>query len=117
MCYSKLPVTHESHRSIGGAVALSLLHLPCCALPVIALLVGAGGAVAPWAARWAAFSEWTLPFAFAVLALSWWRVSGPHVCPKIRRQRWILAAATAVLLVSVVTDHLLLPAVAVAAAR
>lgn len=117
MCYRKPAVTHETHRSIGGAVALSLLHVPCCALPMVALLFGAGGAVAPWATRWAAWAEWTLPFAFAVVALSWWRVSGSHRCARIRRQRWILAAATALLLVSVVVDHVLFPTVAAAAAH
>jgi hypothetical protein len=108
-------VSHETHRSVGGAVALSLLHLPCCALPVVALFSGAGGALSPWAERWSAWAEWTLPIAFAVLALSWWRVSRSHRCAQVRRQRWILAVATAVLLVSVVTDHLLLPTAAVAA--
>jgi hypothetical protein len=109
-------VSHE-HRSIGGAVVLSLLHLPCCALPLAALVLGAGGVLVPWAERWSAWAEWTLPLAFVVLGLSWWRVAGPHSCPRVRRQRWILAGLTVVLVASVVVDHLVLPKVAVAAAH
>ena len=119
MCYPKRAVAVEAapHRSIAGAVALSLLHVPCGGLPLAALLFGAGGVVAPWAARWASWADWTLPVAFAVLAVSWWRVSGPHRCARVRRQRWILVGMTSLLMASVLADHLLLPAVAVAAAH
>ena len=117
MCYPKPFVSHESHRSIASAVVLSLLHVPCCALPLAALVLGAGGVVAPWATRWAAWADWTLPVAFGVLALSWWRVSGSHRCARVRRQRWILAGLGVVLVASVVVDHIVLPTVAVAVAH
>jgi hypothetical protein len=116
MCYPNQSVNHERHRSIAAAVALSLLHVPCCALPLAALVLGAGGVVAPWAARWAAWAEWTLPVAFGVLALSWWRVSGPHRCARIRRQRRILAGVTVMLISSIVAEHFVIPTVAVATA-
>ena len=105
------------HRSIAGAIALSAVHVPCCALPLIVLVFGASGAVAPWAARWTAWAHWTLPIAFAALAFSWWRISGPHRCARVRRQRRVLVGMTVLLVVSVVAGHLAPPVVAVAAAH
>jgi hypothetical protein len=115
MCYPKRSVSHQPHRSIAGAVALSLVHVPCCALPLAALIFGAGGVVAPWASRWSAWADWTLPVAFVVLAWSWWRVSRADLCAHVRRQRRILAAMTVLLVLSVVADHVVRPAVEVAA--
>lgn len=93
---------------------MSAIHVPCCALPLAVLVFGASGVLAPWAARWTAWAHWTLPIAFGALAISWWRISGPHQCPRVRRQRRILMGMTVILVASVVAGHLVPPAVAVA---
>ena len=116
MCYPNRAVP-SPHRSIAGAVVLSVLHVPCCALPLAVVIFGAGGALAPWAAHWSAWAHWTLPVAFGVLAYSWWRISGPHRCPRVRRQRRILVGMTAILVTSIVVAHWAPPAIAVAAAH
>lgn len=108
---------HSDPRSIAGAVLLSLVHVPCCGLPMLTLLFGVSGAAAPWASRWAAWAAWTWPVAAVVLAWSWWRLAGAHTCPTVQRQRRILIAATAILVGSLVLGHVTLPWLGVAHAH
>ena len=93
---------HDRDPTIGGAVLLSLIHVPCCGAPLLVLALGMGGATTPWLGAWSEWAHWTIPVGAAAVAWSWWRLSGAHDCPHVRRQRWILSAATALLVLSLV---------------
>jgi len=98
-----------SQTPVRGALALSLLHVPCCGLTLAVMLLGASGVAAPWIRELAHWAEWSVPFALGALGWSWWRLSRTHTCAAVRRQRWILVGAATLLVASVAVDHLVLP--------
>ena len=110
--------------SVFSAMGLTLLGTTCCALPITLVALGAGGAVASMASAlpWlVALSEYKLvTFAVTAVALgySWWRVreSESGTCSiatakRLRLQKWVLHAATAVFGLSVFAAYALLPLV------
>jgi mercuric ion transport protein len=109
--------------SVLSAVGLTLLGTSCCALPILLVALGAGGAVASMASSlpWlVALSEYKLAtFSFTALALgySWWRVralGNAEACSledarRLRMQRWVLRAAGGVFAASLFAAYALLP--------
>ena len=111
--------------SLLSAVGLTLLGTSCCALPIMLVALGAGGAVASMASSlpWlVAFSEYKIAtFGITALALGYaaWRLrplGQADTCSledgkRLRRQRWVLRGATAVFAFSLFTSYALLPIV------
>ena len=107
---------------IWSSVGLALLGTTCCALPALLVLLGAGGAVASMVSA----APWLVPLSryklavFAVtglaLAYSWYRLRRVQQCSvadaaRLRRQRWVLGTATALLAASVVVAYAAVPLV------
>ncbi len=111
--------------SVFSAVGLTLLGTTCCALPITLVALGAGGAVAsmasalPWLVALSEYKLATFGVTAAVLGYSWWQVrrlgrSGAcsiEDAKRLRTQRWLLRAATAVFGVSIFAAYALLPIV------
>ncbi len=111
--------------SVFSAVGLTLLGTTCCALPIVLVALGAGGAVAsmasslPWLVVLSKYKLATFSFTGVALGYSWWRMrrlGKSQECSiedaKRRRfQSWVLRAATAVFVGSVFSAYALLPMV------
>ena len=111
--------------SVFSAVGLTLLGTTCCALPITLVALGAGGAVASMASSlpWlVALSEYKLAtFGFTALALGYagWqvrRLGRSGACSiadakRLRIQSWLLRAASAVFVLSILAAYALLPIV------
>lgn len=94
------PHEHGRDPAVGGALLLSLVHVPCCGVPLLVLALGLGGTATPWLGTWAEWGHWTLPIGLAAVGWSWWRLSGADDCPHVRRQRWLVAGASVLVLLS-----------------
>ncbi len=100
-----------------SSLGLALLGTTCCALPVVLVLLGAGGAVAslvsalPWLAALSAHKAWLFGATAAVLTYSWWHLGGVAAsCPleegrKLRGQRRLLWISTVMLAVSMAAAY------------
>ena len=109
--------------SIWSGLGLALLGTTCCALPVVLVLLGAGGAVAslvsalPWLAWLSARKAWLFSATALVLAYSWWRLGrlgrsgrcGLEEAAMARAQRRLLWVSTAVLALSVLAAYAAAP--------
>ncbi len=107
------------------AVGLTLLGTTCCALPILLVALGAGGAVAsmasalPWLVALSNYKLATFGFTAVALGYSWRQVR--HVetsgacsvedAARFRNRRWVLRVATAVFGASVFAAYALLPIV------
>lgn len=115
--------TLKTNSSVAGGLGLALLGTTCCALPIVLVAAGFGGAVASlvsalpvlaWLSQYKAVT-----FAATALALGygWWRLRrgvGSSACSVEagRRRRWqkrLLAASTLIFIVSVFAAYALLP--------
>ncbi len=96
---------------IGGA-GLALLGATCCALPIALVTLGMGSAVAslvsamPWLTIFSEYKIVTFSFTTIIVTYSWWRIRRVDQCSvadakKLRIQRVVLWAITAVFLASV----------------
>ena len=119
----------KAERSAGGsvfsAVGLTLLGTTCCALPITLVALGTGGAVAsmvsslPWLVALSKYKLATFGFTALALGYAWWqvrRLGKSRVCSiadvkRLRIQSWVLRAATAVFVLSILAAYALLPVV------
>lgn len=111
--------------SVFSAAGLTLLGTTCCALPILLVALGAGGAVAsmasalPWLVALSEYKLATFGITAVALSYSWWQVrniekSGAcsvEDAKRLRAQGWVLRAATAIFGVSVFAAYALLPMV------
>ena len=116
----------KAERSAGGsvfsAVVLTLLGTTCCALPIMLVALGAGGAVAsmasslPWLVALSKYKLATFGLTAAALSYAWWHVrrlrnSGACSIADAKRlciQSWVLRAATASFVLSIFAAYALL---------
>ena len=105
--------------SVFSGLGLALLGTTCCALPVVLVLIGAGGAVAslvsalPWLAWLSARKAWLFSMTTIVLAYNWWQLSrlgrtGQCSLEDARRLRWqrlALRFATGTVVVSMLVAY------------
>ena len=122
---NRLTAEGGAGTSVASAVGLTLLGTTCCALPILLVALGAGGAVAsmasalPWLVALSEYKLATFGFTAAALGYSWWQVRNlgrSSVCSvedakRLRAQSWVLRAATAIFGVSVFAAYALLPIV------
>jgi hypothetical protein len=112
-----------SSTSVVSSLGLALLGTTCCALPVVLVLLGAGGAVAslvsalPWLAAVSAHKAWLFTGTAALLAYNWrWlgRLGASRQCSledarRLTWQRRILWFATITVAVSICVAYLAEP--------
>ncbi len=99
---------------------MALLGATCCALPIALVILGMGSAVAsmvsamPWLTTFSEYKIVTFGLTAIVVTYSWWRVRSVEQCSvadakKLRIQRVVLWAITAVFLMSVFAAYALYP--------
>ena len=113
----------RENASVAAAASLTILGTTCCALPMVLVALGAGGAMAsmasalPWLVALSKYKLATFGLTAAALGYSWWRVRTLAVSCNIgdaRRfhvQKWVLRGATLVFGLSVFSAYALLPLV------
>lgn len=103
-----------------GGFGLAVLGTTCCALPIILVMLGAGGAMAslvstlPWLATMSKYKVLVFGLTAASLAYSWWQVRRVSQCSiadakRLRWQRIILRMASVMLVVSVFAAYAAYP--------
>lgn len=111
---------NQPTTSVLTGAGLALLSTTCCALPILLVSFGAGGAVAsmvstlPWLASLSEYKMVTFTLTALVLGYSWWRLKRVNRCDvtdgrRLLWQRWVLRCATTILLISVFAAYALLP--------
>lgn len=112
--------SNKTKTSILTGAGLALLSTTCCALPILLVSLGAGGAFAsivsasPWLASVSKYKIVTFSLTALVLGYSWWqlkRLTQCHVSDssQLAWQRWVLGGASLILLISVFSAYGLLP--------
>lgn len=110
----------KTGSSVLGSLGLAILGSTCCALPVIFVALGLGGAVAsavsalPWLAKLSEYKSITFSLTGAVLAYSYWRIHRAELCDlesarTLVWQKRVLIAATVILIASMFAAFALLP--------
>ncbi len=116
----KETVAPGAGASVLSALGLSVLGTTCCALPIALVALGAGGAVAslasaaPWLVTLSEYKAATFSATGLVLGYAWWRVRGVSQCDisdakRLRVQRRVLWAASAIFAVSMFAAYAALP--------
>ena len=113
----------KENASVAAAASLTILGTTCCALPMVLVALGAGGAMAsmasalPWLVALSKYKLATFGVTAAALAYSWWRVRAlATTCDvgdarRLQIQKWVLRGATTVFGASVFSAYALLPLV------
>ncbi len=112
----------KTSSSVFGSLGLAIIGGTCCALPIIFVALGMGGAVAsavsalPWLARLSEYKLITFSLTGAVLAYSYWRIHRAELCnmESARTLLWqkrVLIVATVILMASMFAAFALLPVV------
>ena len=110
----------KTDTSIAGSAGLALLGTTCCALPILLVALGMGGTVAsmvsalPWLATLSKYKFATFGLTALVLVYSWFRVWRASSCDlkaaqRLKMQRGILWASTAVFILAMFAAYALLP--------
>lgn len=110
----------KTGSSVLGSLGLAVLGSTCCALPIIFVALGLGGAVAstvsalPWLAALSEFKVITFSLTGAVLIYSYWRIRHAEQCDlesarTLKWQKRVLIAATVILMASMFAAFALLP--------
>jgi mercuric ion transport protein len=110
----------KTNGSVAGSVGLALLGTTCCALPILLVALGAGGAVAamvsamPWLVPLSQYKYLTFGLTAVVLVYSWYRVHQVSSCDvadgrRLKRQRLLLWGSTGIFLLALFAAYALLP--------
>ena len=106
--------------SVLSALGLSLLGTTCCALPIVLVALGAGGALAsmasaaPWLMTLSEYKVATFSATGLVLGYAGWRVRSVSQCSvsdarRLRLQRVALWASSVIFAVSLFATYAALP--------
>ena len=113
----------RENASVAAAASLTVLGTTCCALPMVLVALGAGGAMAsmasalPWLVALSKHKLATFGLTALALGYSWWRVRTLAVscdigdARRLQVQKWVLRGATLVFGLSVFAAYALLPLV------
>ena len=113
----------RENASVAAATSLTILGTTCCALPMVLVALGAGGAMAsmasalPWLVALSKHKLATFGLTAAALGYSWWRVRTLAVscnigdARRLQVQKWVLRGAALVFGLSVFSAYALLPLV------
>jgi len=112
----------KTSSTVLGSLSLAIIGSTCCALPIIFVALGMGGAVAsavsalPWLAKLSEFKLITFSLTGAVLAYSYWRIQRAELCEMesartLLWQKRVLIVATVILMASMFAAFALLPVV------
>ena len=110
----------KTTTSLIGGAGLALLGSTCCALPIALVALGMGGAVAsmmsvaPWLITLSEYKLVTFTATGLIVGYSWWRVSSVQECDvaertRLRGQKVVLWATTAVFFISIFAAYALYP--------
>lgn len=110
----------KTGSSVLGSLGLAILGSTCCALPIIFVAMGMGGAVAsaasalPWLAKLSEYKSITFSLTGAILVYSYWRIHRAELCDlesarTLIWQKRVLIAAMVILIASLFAAFLLLP--------
>ncbi len=98
--------------SVFSSATLALIGTTCCALPIVLVAIGAGSAMAslvsalPWLATVSKYKALVFTLTALVQGYAWWQVRRVSQCSiadakRLRWQRRILWASTALLVISI----------------
>ena len=110
----------KTNTSVLSGLGLVLVGTTCCALPILLVTLGAGGAMAslvstlPWLAPLSKYKAVVFGLTALALGYAWWRVHRVTQCDiadarQLRWQRRILWVSTGLLAVSVFAAYAALP--------
>ncbi len=110
----------KTTTSTLGSFGLAILGTTCCALPIVLVTLGAGGAMAslvsnlPWLATMSQYKVVVFGLTALVLAYSWWQVRRVSQCSiadakRLRWQRVMLSISTTLLAVSILAAYAAYP--------
>ena len=110
----------RTNVSIATGTGLAILSSTCCALPIVLISLGLGGAMAslvsifPWLIPLSKYKAITFALTFLVLGYSWFQVKRVIECDiadakRLKWQKRILWIATIILLISVFAAYGFVP--------
>ncbi len=114
--------TPKTTTSALSGFGLAILGTTCCALPIVLVTVGAGGAMAslvsnlPWLATMSKYKVVVFSLTALVQAYSWWQIRRVSQCSiadakRLRWQRVMLRISTTMLVVSIFAAYAAYPLV------
>jgi len=117
---SELKNDKKTSASILTGTGLALLCTTCCALPIVLITLGLGGAMAslvsifPWLIPLSKYKAITFSLTFLILGYSWFQVKCVTQCDvadakRLKWQKRMLWVATIILLISVFAAYGYLP--------
>ncbi len=112
----------KTTTSTLSGFGLAILGTTCCALPIVLVTLGAGGAMAslvsnlPWLATMSKYEVVVFGLTALVLTYSWWQVRRVSQCSiadakRLRWQRVMLRISTTMLAVSILAAYAAYPLV------
>ena len=112
----------KTNASVFSGFGLAVLGTTCCALPIVLVTLGAGGAMAslvstlPWLAPLSKYKAVVFGLTAAAQGYAWWRLHQVTQCDiadakRLRWQRRILWVSTGLLVLSIFAAYAALPIV------
>ncbi|MBL4888865.1 MAG: hypothetical protein JKX97_02450 [Candidatus Lindowbacteria bacterium] len=110
----------RTNTSVVSSVSMAVIGTTCCALPLVLIALGMGGAMAslvssvPWLIELSTYKEITFTLTAMVLGYSWWQIRRVTQCDvvdakRLKWQRYAMWFATGMFVFSVFAAYATVP--------